>query len=72
MVKGKLYKATSIHSINLVILCTKYKPKTNTFNGVIVGSNNIDEIGEYSKEWNATAFEEFIGQLSLNNCSLNK
>lgn len=70
MIKGKLYRA--IHAKNLVILCTKYKPKTNTFNGVIVCCNDIVEMGDYSKGWVATAFEEFIGQLSLNNCSLNK
>ena len=70
MIKGKLYRA--IHAKNLVILCTKYKSKTNTFNGVIVYSNHISEIGDYSKGWVEEAFEEFIGQLSLNNCSLNK
>jgi len=64
MKKGKIYKEiNSTH--NLVVMCIR--PYVDTFEGVIIGSKQLDLIGVYSSLFNVKKFTEYIGPFNINN-----
>lgn len=69
MIKGNIYKQ-KINS-KIVVLVTWVYENSEYFDAVVVSSNNPKEVGYYASGWNANDFEEYIGQLDLNNIFVN-
>lgn len=69
MIKGNIYK----QKINpkVVVLVTSNYEDSDYFDAVVVSSNNPKEVGYYASGWNINDFEEYIGQLDLNNAFVN-
>lgn len=68
MIKGKLYKLGTV-----VIFCTKTdtNPEHRCYEGVIIRSEDYSTLGFQSTGWDKESSVEYVGQLCLNNVSLN-
>ena len=68
MIKGKLYKYGAA-----IIFCIKtdINPDSKWYEGFVIKSDEYSTLGLFSRHWSKEASEEYVGQLSLNNVSLN-
>ena len=68
MIKGKIYKCNDI-----VVFCTSTNIEENAlcFEGFVIKSDIYSSLGYHSIAWLKNDFEEYIGQLDLNNVLIN-